>query len=79
MSCEKYTTVLGAVVWSCCSKINYCLCLAFGSSRHSDVIASHLSFNPLTLTKCQKITHPELGADLKVEGGDISSNPFFPA
>jgi hypothetical protein len=54
VSCEKYTAVLGVVVRSYWSKLNYYLSLAFGPLRHSDVIASHLSFNPLTLTKYQK-------------------------
>jgi hypothetical protein len=53
-SCGKYTTVLSAVVLRYWSKINYYLSLAFGPSRHSDVIASHFSFNPSTLTRYQK-------------------------
>jgi len=43
-------------VWSCGAigrKLNYYPSLAFGPLRHSDVIASHLSFNPLTLTRFQ--------------------------
>ena len=44
-------------LWSCGAigrKLNYYLNLAFGPLRHTDVIASHLSFSFLTLTKYQK-------------------------
>jgi len=38
VSCEKYTTVVGVVVWSCWSKLNYYPSFAFGPSRHDDII-----------------------------------------
>jgi hypothetical protein len=43
--------------WSCGAigqKLNYYLSSAFESLHHTDVIASHLLFSPLTLTKYQK-------------------------
>jgi hypothetical protein len=44
-------------VWSCeavSRKLNYYLSLTLGPLRHTDVIASHLLFSPLTPTKYQK-------------------------
>ena len=44
-------------VWSCGTvgqNLNYYLSPAFGPLHHADVIASHLLFSPLTLTKYKK-------------------------
>ena len=44
-------------VWSCGAigqKVNYYLSPVFGPLHHTDVIASHLLFSLLTVTKYQK-------------------------
>jgi hypothetical protein len=44
-------------VWSCGAigqNLNYYLSPAFGPLHYADVIASHLLFSPLTLTKYKK-------------------------